>query len=238
MAGFASLAPSMPPPGAPRRPLPQMPAQQGGRPLMPTAQPPQPMPAQPGGFASITPSPVPRRGAMGEGTMQERSRQALGPSAAAPSPMAQQLGAQGRMGDNIVAHINPQEAAVLAARGGSATINPRTGLPEFANWWDTGVSNTEATDSAAFAARGTEVAPPPPPDAGGSGLDGLYAQVREGGMARDVARDLVASNGTDVLDTESAKTGDDWRASLGWTDADYARRAGYGIPSLHHRPSY
>ena len=31
----------------------------------------------------------------------------------------------------MLAHINPQEAALLKAHGGSGTINPKTGLPEF-----------------------------------------------------------------------------------------------------------
>jgi hypothetical protein len=37
----------------------------------------------------------------------------------------------GRGGDTILAHINPQEAALLKRMGGSGTINPNTGLPEF-----------------------------------------------------------------------------------------------------------
>ena len=45
--------------------------------------------------------------------------------------LAQKLAAQGRGGDTMLAHINPQEAALLKAHGGSGTINPRTGLPEF-----------------------------------------------------------------------------------------------------------
>jgi len=36
----------------------------------------------------------------------------------------------GRHGDTQLAHINPQEAAMLKAMGGSGTINPYTGLPE------------------------------------------------------------------------------------------------------------
>ena len=44
---------------------------------------------------------------------------------------ARHLQAQGRNGDTILAHINPQEAAMLKAMGGSGTINPNTGLPEF-----------------------------------------------------------------------------------------------------------
>jgi hypothetical protein len=55
----------------------------------------------------------------------------------AAAPMAPQGFAQGgiaslgRNGDTMLAHINPQEAAMLRSRGGSGSINPRTGLPEF-----------------------------------------------------------------------------------------------------------
>lgn len=45
--------------------------------------------------------------------------------------LAQDLAKHGRYGDTMVAHINPQEAAMLKAMGGSGTINPTTGLPEF-----------------------------------------------------------------------------------------------------------
>lgn len=45
------------------------------------------------------------------------------------------LAKKGRGGDTMLAHINPQEAAILKAMGGSGTINPETGLPEF-GWWD------------------------------------------------------------------------------------------------------
>ena len=45
--------------------------------------------------------------------------------------LAQELPKYGRHGDSIVAHINPQEAGILKALGGSGTINPTTGLPEF-----------------------------------------------------------------------------------------------------------
>jgi len=37
----------------------------------------------------------------------------------------------GRRGDSQLSHINPQEAAMLEAMGGSGTINPYTGLPEY-----------------------------------------------------------------------------------------------------------
>jgi len=44
---------------------------------------------------------------------------------------AQHLAAQGRGGDTELAHINPREAAMLRAMGGSGRINPRTGLREY-----------------------------------------------------------------------------------------------------------
>jgi hypothetical protein len=43
----------------------------------------------------------------------------------------QRLASYGRDGDTMLAHINPEEAALLKARGGSGTINPNTGLPEY-----------------------------------------------------------------------------------------------------------
>jgi len=46
--------------------------------------------------------------------------------------VTQYLQSQGRGGDTMLAHINPEEAALLKAFGGSGTINPHTGLREFA----------------------------------------------------------------------------------------------------------
>lgn len=45
--------------------------------------------------------------------------------------VGQYLAAKGRGGDSILAHITPEEAEMLKRRGGSGTINPATGLPEF-----------------------------------------------------------------------------------------------------------
>jgi len=45
--------------------------------------------------------------------------------------LAQLLRSKGRGKDTILAHINPQEAALLKRAGGSGSINPETGLPEF-----------------------------------------------------------------------------------------------------------
>jgi hypothetical protein len=48
---------------------------------------------------------------------------------------AEQLRERGRGDDTILAHINPQEAGILKLLGGSGTINPYTGLPEYKKWY-------------------------------------------------------------------------------------------------------
>jgi hypothetical protein len=45
--------------------------------------------------------------------------------------ISQELSKMGRNGDTMLAHITPGEAALLRSRGGSGTINPVTGLPEY-----------------------------------------------------------------------------------------------------------
>jgi hypothetical protein len=44
---------------------------------------------------------------------------------------AEMLRRQGRGDDTILAHITPEEAGILKLLGGSGTINPNTGLPEY-----------------------------------------------------------------------------------------------------------
>ena len=46
-------------------------------------------------------------------------------------PIAKAIAGYGRNGDTMLAHITPAEARMLRRRGGSGTINPTTGLPEF-----------------------------------------------------------------------------------------------------------
>jgi hypothetical protein len=75
--------------------------------------------------------------------------------------MAQLLRSRGRGRDTVLAHITPREARRLKAEGGSGTINPDTGLPEF-----------EELDFASFAeapAQSFEPAPDVTPYAGGYG---------------------------------------------------------------------
>jgi len=57
--------------------------------------------------------------------------QPMGMASGGLADVGQYLAAKGRGGDSILAHITPEEAAMLKSRGGSGTINPATGLPEF-----------------------------------------------------------------------------------------------------------
>ena len=57
--------------------------------------------------------------------------QPIGMASGGLADVGQYLAAKGRGGDSILAHITPEEAAMLKRRGGSGTINPATGLPEF-----------------------------------------------------------------------------------------------------------
>jgi hypothetical protein len=49
-----------------------------------------------------------------------------------PRLMAEALRRMGRRGDTVLAHITPEEADMLMQVGGAGSINPDTGLPEFA----------------------------------------------------------------------------------------------------------
>jgi len=57
--------------------------------------------------------------------------QPMGMASGGLADVGQYLAAKGRGGDSILAHITPEEAQMLRSRGGSGTINPATGLPEF-----------------------------------------------------------------------------------------------------------
>lgn len=72
------------------------------------------------------------------------------------------LASKGRYGDTMLAHINPEEAALLKSRGGAGTINPKTGLPEFYGVYQykeleaTRKAEAEAADAAAKAKASAE----------------------------------------------------------------------------------
>jgi hypothetical protein len=66
----------------------------------------------------------------GPGTMVPPQAFAKG-GIASLKPMAREMAAAGRYGDTMLAHISPVEAQILRRYGGSGTINPVTGAPEF-----------------------------------------------------------------------------------------------------------
>jgi hypothetical protein len=80
--------------------------------------------------------------------------------------LAQLLRSKGRGKDTILAHINPQEAALLKRAGGSGSINPETGLPEFQEFVDMydDMGNYAAVDSG-FTDRFDDVGNAPQVDA-------------------------------------------------------------------------
>ena len=76
--------------------------------------------------------------------------------------LAQVLRSKGRGRDTVLAHITPQEAALLKRRGGRGSINPNTGLPEFGDGdisFDFGESGASASDWTPPAAVDTAPAP-------------------------------------------------------------------------------
>lgn len=65
------------------------------------------------------------------------------------------MASQGRDGDTMLAHINPREAAMLRASGGRGTINPNTGLPEFAEGGFGGAASTGSSNTGGSPASDT-----------------------------------------------------------------------------------
>lgn len=76
---------------------------------------------------------VPMQEGMGQGIPAPPVEMARGGIAEVPqmNAVARELAGMGRNGDTMLAHITPQEAVMLKRMGGSGTINPYTGLPEF-----------------------------------------------------------------------------------------------------------
>lgn len=68
------------------------------------------------------------QGAGSEAELAPQSGSVAGP--VAPEDLSAMAG-QGRNGDTMLAHINADEAAMLQQMGGTGTVNPATGLPEF-----------------------------------------------------------------------------------------------------------
>lgn len=60
--------------------------------------------------------------------------------------LAKLLQQYGRKGDKVLAHITPEEAQRLEDEGGSGTINPHTGLPEYYEEGDFGVYDSSGQE--------------------------------------------------------------------------------------------
>ena len=107
-------APMPTPPGGPQGGPPQPPQMPPGMPMPPQDMPP-PQGMAKGGIASL-----PQSGAIYErGVSYDGSN--LEPGAIAE---------HGRFGDNMLAHLTPQQHQLLSSMGGGSTTNPKTGLPE------------------------------------------------------------------------------------------------------------
>jgi hypothetical protein len=76
--------------------------------------------------------------------------------------LAEMIRAKGRGKDTMLAHITPKEAALLKRRGGSGSVNPDTGLPEFENDFDFDIgfgSDNYTPEVQPADIRGTEFTP-------------------------------------------------------------------------------
>jgi len=92
------------------------------------------------------------------------------------------LASKGRYGDTMLAHINPEEAALLKSRGGAGTINPKTGLPEF--YYNNQTGLRDALEAQRKAEAEAEIAKA---KAKAAPLPALTAEQRQANIARDLA---------------------------------------------------
>jgi hypothetical protein len=89
------------------------------------------------------------------------------------------LASKGRYGDTMLAHVNPQEAALLKSMGGAGTINPKTGLREFYGMNQTNLGDQiRKTEEEAAAAKAK---------AAGAAPTALTPEQRQANIARDLA---------------------------------------------------
>jgi hypothetical protein len=92
------------------------------------------------------------------------------------------LARRGRGGDTMVAHINPAEALMLRRAGGSGTINPRTGLPEFMDAEGAGGAGNNAVGSAGNHVGGQASGGYGGGQGAGNAGTGLRGPLGEGGL--------------------------------------------------------
>jgi len=122
------------------------------------------------------------------------------------SALAQIIQSKGRGKDTVLAHITPQEAALLKRRGGRGSTNPDTGLPEY----DDGLSDigvSEAQQNAPLPS-GTEALP----EAGIAATPYTEGLATGAGTASQIgatqdAADIAAAQGIGTVPPGQAITG-------------------------------
>ena len=158
---------------------------------------------------------------------------ALGTSLS-PRAIAQALASHGRNGDTVLAHINPREAAMLRARGGSGTINPITGLPEFfgddgdfsytpdpGNYVDQSSQNSSAPSGPGYTPQQPIDYSAPSADSGSSDMmvgPGLSSKSSGSGLSYDPSSDSNSTVGLQPSAPSSGASGGDggFMAGLGF----------------------
>lgn len=141
--------------------------------------------------------------------------------------LAQILRSRGRGNDTILAHITPREAALLKKRGGSGTINPDTGLPEF----DDGIDiETPAPVEAAPAPAPAPVEAAPAPSAASSDTGGGNFGISTGAPAPSATPDLTgAPSAGQYADYTQAATGPFTASTFGQVQPSVATPVGQQI---------
>ena len=182
---------------------------------------PAPAPAPPGGMPPPPPPPPPRGMPPPPGAAAQGPQGALGPFPSAPNaggapgqgpaPVNMAGGGDvgmvanaGRFGDSRLAYLSPAARQMLVDHGGSGTINPLTGLHEYA-WWDTigKLGYGGVRDAAGAISGGLKSAKDFVGTQAQRGVDALYNSPLGGPLARvenalqdvgSAARGVVAAN--------------------------------------------
>ena len=120
---------------------------------------------------------------------------------------AQKLQSMGRNGDTILAHINPEEAALLKRMGGSGKINPNTGLMSFEPGY--GGMGAGATGNYGEGKTDTSGGPGSAPGGDGSksGSQGMGAGTGSSGGKTDTSGGPGSAPGGDGSKTGSQGSG-------------------------------
>jgi hypothetical protein len=101
--------------------------------------------------------------------------------------LAELVRQQGRGKDTVLAHITPKEAMMLKANGGSGTVNPVTGLPEFQDY--------------GFLGGYEDLVP-----ASQQGLDNQVFAPEAISQPIDMSRSLIYSSPTDTMEPSQDST--------------------------------